>query len=151
MSETNLGDLDPVGFPRFKASERNLFGPYPTGDGREVYGDPLQLHMDLTHFLGGDPAAVLRVYNGRGEAGPATEEEVYEATRKIVAASRAAFGLADFNGDPAAPPEARGADSRLALDLFKHYLDWRRALKKNGERTASSPAPTPGAEIYQAP
>lgn len=111
--------------------ERQIFGPYDLGDGRQVYGDPFRLNRQLVHLLDGSPGTVLRALKS------AEEPVRFEATEKIVDAARQVFGLVPFN-----PADGSGALDTDALALARRFIEWVDAVKKNSATTPTSPPPT---------
>jgi hypothetical protein len=95
---------------------------YNVGE-QDVFGDPLEIHNDLTEALGGDVNKTL------AEAHHGEPSVSCPAHRKLIPAIRHAFMVAPFD-----PITGNGATWEICIDLLNRFIDWEKTQKKTGEQ-----------------
>jgi hypothetical protein len=99
--------------------ERLIYGPYPKGDGTEVFGDPIAIYRRLVIGTVGEHNELLK--RTRSE----DEQERLEAEENLLPVAREALGMLPFDQET-----GNGATDREVLVVLRHYVGWMNELKK---------------------
>lgn len=104
---------------------REIFGPYHNGQS-PVYADPVAVYRKLHYALDGVPADYI------SDSKAEDVQVSYPAKEKLLAATRFAFGLQEFN-----PVDASGTQDDDCWRLLNVFLDWVNKKKVKEENLQS--------------
>lgn len=108
---------------------RKVFGPYPCGQGRQLFADPFEVDLRFREALKCDPASVQ-------EKAVSDSADASQAMQLLINATRFAFRLAPFD-----PNTGNGCTGDDVLDVWNLWADYCAKKNEPGASVPTSPQP----------